>query len=195
MINRICIFAGSSDNCAKIYHEEAFMLGKKLAEMNVEIIYGGGKVGLMGSLSSGALSSGGRVIGVIPQFMQNLELGRKDVYELHEVGSMHEREAKMMIESDAIAALPGGIGTFEEITQAIAWKLLGLIIKPIYIVNINNYFSHLLAQFDKAIDENFMKTEHNKLWQVVTSVDELIAEIKKLNGNKFPDFKSDVYLT
>jgi hypothetical protein len=178
MIKRLCIFAASSDRIDDLYKIQAYELGNNLAQLGIEIIYGGGKRGLMGSLSSGAIDSEGVVIGVIPQFMQELEWGRDDVSELHEVETMHQRESKMFLESDAIAALPGGIGTLEELTQAIAWKLLGIISKPIYIVNVNNYFNPFLEQMKLAVSEGYMREEHLDLWKVFDNCDELVEEIK-----------------
>lgn len=182
MIKRVSIFCASSYRVDEHYLNEAYKLGRLLAENDIEIIYGGGRRGLMGSVSSGSLEANGIVIGVIPEFMKSLELGRQDIQELRVVDTMHQREEQLINDSDLIICLPGGIGTFEELTQAIAWKTLGLIIKPILIVNMNNYFEHLLKAFDKALEEKFMKEEHRELWQVVDNVDEVISEIKRINS-------------
>ena len=144
MAFRTAVYCGSSRETEEDFLLQAFQFGKILAEEGIEIVYGGGKAGMMGSLAEGALSAGGRVTGVIPFFLENLELGNRDIAELLEVSSMHERQRVMMERSDCIVALPGGIGTFAELTEAIAWKKLGLIISPIIIVNYKQFFSYIL---------------------------------------------------
>lgn len=194
MIKKVCVFCASSEKVDKSFLDEAYHLGELLATNGIELIYGGGKRGLMGRVSDGALTNNGKVIGVIPDFMTSLELGRTDLNELREVPSMHDREAMMINQSDAIVALPGGIGTFEELTQAIAWKYLGIIIKPILIVNFNGYFEHILKAFYQAIDLGFMTQEHASLWRVVETAKEAVEMLKSINGNEF--FKQpDIYLT
>jgi len=194
MINRVCVFCASSERVDRSFLDEAFKLGKLLGINGIELIYGGGKRGLMGRLSDGALSVNGKVIGVIPDFMNSLELGRKDINELREVQSMHDREAMLINQSDAILALPGGIGTFEELTQAIAWKYLGIIIKPIIIVNFNGYFEHILKAFTQAIDLGFMTPEHASLWDVVSNAEEAVDLVNSINGIDFFK-KPDIHLT
>ena len=181
MIKRVCVFCGSSSKVNKQFLDNAFYLGERLAELGVEIIYGGGKVGMMGRLSDGSLTKGGKVIGIIPEFMQSLEWGRQDIHELQEVETMHQREAILIQQCDLIVTLPGGIGTMEEFLQAISWKFLGLIVKPIYLVNINNYFNPLIKMFEKTILEGFMGTEQNNLFRVVDTIDELIFEIIRID--------------
>jgi len=194
MIKRVCVFCASSERVHTSFLDEAYKLGKLLSINGIELIYGGGKRGLMGRLSDGALSVNGKVIGVIPNFMSTLELGRTDLNELREVQSMHDREAIMINQSDAIIALPGGIGTFEELTQAIAWKYLGIIIKPIIIVNFNGYFEHILKAFTQAIDLGFMTPEHASLWSIVGSAEESVEKLKSINRDDFFK-KPDIFLT
>jgi len=179
MINRICVFCGSSSRVNKEFLDNAFYLGEKLAELGIEIVYGGGKVGLMGRLSDGALSKGGKVTGIIPGFMQSLEWGRRDIHELLEVETMHQREAILIERCDLIVTLPGGIGTLEEFLQAISWKFLGIIVKPIYLININNYFNPLITMFQRTISEGFMSNEQNDLFRILDKIDELINELIK----------------
>ena len=136
---RVTVYCASSSSVNEKYLESAEDLGKSLARNGIEIIYGGGKVGLMGRLADGVLSEGGKVIGVIPNFMQDIELGHNGISELRVVGDMHIRQAMMLKETDCIVALPGGSGTMHEVLEAISWKRLGLIITPVIIVNLNNY--------------------------------------------------------
>jgi uncharacterized protein (TIGR00730 family) len=181
-MNRICVFCASSSNCDDLYYKESAKLGQMLARAGKEIIYGGGNIGMMKSLADGAISEGGKVIGVIPSFMQNLELGHKGVSELREVADMHQREAMMIRESDYIIALPGGTGTFSELIQAITWKQLGLINTPIIVINLENYFGHLIEQYNTAFKEKFNSTDYSKLFTVVDSVEDAMYLI----DNKMP---------
>jgi uncharacterized protein (TIGR00730 family) len=173
-MKRVCIFCASSPNCDDYYYKEANNFGKMLANVGLEIIYGGGKLGIMGSLADGAISNGGKVIGVIPSFLEDFELGHKGIKELRIVKSLHERESMLLLESDYIVALPGGTGTFSELFQAMAWRQLSLITKPIIVINLNNYYFHLIELFKKAISESFVKEQHNNLWTVVDSCEEAI---------------------
>jgi uncharacterized protein (TIGR00730 family) len=191
----ICIFCASSESVKDIYLIEAEKLGRLLATSHRSIIYGGGKVGLMGRVAKGALSQGGNVIGVIPTLLHKLELGHDKIAELREVADMHKREAMMMMESDAIIALPGGTGTIEELMQAITWKHLGIIDSPVIIVNINNYFDPLLEMLVRTVEENFMRNEYKNLWQVVSNADEAIELLDRLfPDNKFEDYRQDTGL-
>jgi len=171
-INKVCVFCAASNNVDNIYNEEAFLLGQLLAESEKEIMFGGGSIGLMGQLADGAISKNGKVTGVIPEFLDNLELGHKSIDKMHVVDSMHTRKNKLLTESDCVIALPGGCGTFEELLEAITWKRLGLIISPVIIVNINNYFDPLIEMLEKSIREKFMREEYHKTWIVVKNAKE-----------------------
>ena len=181
MIKRVTIFCASSIRIDAQYIDEAYKLGKLLAAAGIELIYGGGKVGLMGAVSSGALDSGGKVIGVIPEFMRDLELGREDINELRIVKDMHKRVEMLIEDSDMLIALPGGVGTFDELMQSIAWKTLGLIIKPIIIVNSNNFFEHILKSLIHAEEEGFMHVENKYLWSSLAASTDVLAYIEKIN--------------
>jgi len=183
MIKRVIVFCASSAKIDKYYIDEAYELGRMLAQNGIELLYGGGKIGLMGAVSAGALSAGGRVIGVIPKFMENLELGRKDIYELRVVRDMHERVSMLINDSDMLIALPGGVGTYDELMQALAWKTLGLIIKPILIVNTNNFFAHIIKALKHAEREGFMHVLNEHLWSEINSLDEIMSLIEE--SNKF----------
>ena len=133
----------------------------------------------MGQVAEGALSKKGKVIGVIPEFLDNLELGHKGFSKMHVVKTMHNRKNKLLSESDCIVALPGGCGTFEELLEAITWKRLGLIISPVIIVNIRNYFDPLIEMLEKSIRETFMRDESHETWIVVQNVKEAIKLINE----------------
>ncbi len=181
MIKRATVFCASSSKINEIYINEAYQLGKQLAENGIELLYGGGKVGLMGAVSSGALNAGGKVIGVIPEFMESLELGRKEIHELRIVKDMHQRVKTLIEDSDMLIALPGGVGTFDELMQAIAWKTLGLIIKPIVLLNTNNFFVHIINSLQDAEEQGFMHVPNKFLWSVVDTPKDIIRFIEKKN--------------
>jgi uncharacterized protein (TIGR00730 family) len=183
MIKRATVFCASSTKIDERYTEEAYKLGKLLAGRGIELIYGGGKVGLMGAVSSGALDAGGKVTGIIPEFMDGLELGRQDIYELRIVRDMHERVKMLIEDSDIIIALPGGVGTFDELMQAIAWKTLGLIIKPVLLVNTNNFFVHIINALEDAEQQGFMHVANKNLWQAVETSEQVLQFIDSNNVN------------
>lgn len=178
MIEYVTCFCASSNRVDQYYLDSAYELGAILARNNKTVVYGGGKVGLMGRLAQGVLDNGGKIIGVIPKFMQKYELGHNGITKLIEVQTMHEREELMIMKADCIVALPGGCGTIEELLQAITWKRLKIIPTPIVIANIKNYYSPLIQQLNKAVDENFMREEHRRLWDVANSVGEIFDIIR-----------------
>ncbi|MGC8748364.1 MAG: TIGR00730 family Rossman fold protein [Candidatus Kapaibacteriota bacterium] len=178
MIEYVTCFCASSNKVNKFYLDSAYQLGAILARNKKTVVYGGGKVGLMGRLAQGVLDNNGKIIGVIPQFMQKYELGHNGITKLIEVKTMHEREEIMISKADCIIALPGGTGTLEELLQALTWKRLKIIPTPIIIGNLNNFYSPLIQQLNKAIDENFMRNEHRKLWEVANSVEEIYDIIR-----------------
>lgn len=177
---RVTVYCAASIDVDEFYINEAYRLGRQIAESHREIIYGGGHIGLMGKVADGANSVGGKVIGVIPEFLENLELGHKSITELRKVKDMHERQAMMLKETDCVVALPGGCGTFLELLEAITWKRLGLITVPIIIVNLKGYFSPLVEMLNKAIDEGFMRNEYLALWKEAATVDEAMEMINNL---------------
>jgi uncharacterized protein (TIGR00730 family) len=191
-INKVCVFCAASNNVDNIYYEEAFSLGQLLAESGRDIMYGGGSVGLMGRLADGAISKNGKVTGVIPEFLDNLELGHKRIDKMHVVDSMHTRKNKLLKESDCIIALPGGCGTFEELLEAITWKRLGLIISPVIIVNVNNYYDPLIEMLERSIREKFMREEYHKTWVVVQNAREAIDIIN--NDLEIHRFEEDTLI-
>lgn len=176
-MKRICIYCASSPKAADIYKDSASDIARILVKNGYEIVYGGGSIGLMGAVADSVLANNGKITGIIPSFMQELEWGHPDV-EMIEVTNMHERKSKMLEISDGVIALAGGCGTFEEIMEAITWKRLGLYTGPAVFLNTNNYYDPIIQQLDKAVDENFMNPEHRSLWSVIQEPEEVIEALK-----------------
>ncbi len=173
----ICVYCASSSQINPIYFEAAEKLGKVLSDNNLQLVYGGGSVGLMGRIADTMLAVGGRVTGVIPQFMCEQEWDHNGLTELIITETMHERKEKMAFMSDAAVALPGGCGTFEELLEVITWKQLGIFTKPIIIVNIDGYYDPLIEMLNRAIEQNFMRDLHRNIWTVVASAEEVLPAI------------------
>ena len=175
---RLCIYCGSSNHVASSYKVAARALGAMLANQNVGIVYGGGSVGLMNELALGALAEGGEVIGVIPEKLQELELGRTDLSQLIVVPDMHARKKTMADLSDGFIALPGGFGTLEELFEATTWSQLQFHNKPVGILNIDGYFDALLAFVAHCAQEGFIRPMHTQLLNVHTDPEVLIEHMR-----------------
>ena len=173
-MKRICVFCGSNKGAKPAYIEAAKSLGKVLVKKNIGLVYGGGKVGLMGVIADEVLASGGEVIGVIPQSLVNREVAHQNVTQMHIVNSMHERKALMADLSDGFMALPGGMGTFDEFCEILTWAQLGIHQKPCGILNVENYFTPLLAMFDHAMREGFLHDSHRALVIEATEPESLL---------------------
>jgi uncharacterized protein (TIGR00730 family) len=178
-MKRICVFCGSSSGSRPEYRAAAEELGAKLASSGTGLVYGGGNVGLMGVLADAVLRAGGEVIGIIPENLMAREVGHNGLTKLHVVRSMHERKAHMADLSDAFVAMPGGYGTLEEFCEIVTWAQLGLHAKPCGILNVLGYYSRLLAMFDHAVEERFLKTENRGLVLARESVPELIRALEE----------------
>jgi len=163
MLRRICIFCGSSSGRRSVYEQAVQHVGRLLAVRGIELVYGGGNVGLMGTLANACLESGGRVIGVIPQSLVDKEVAHTGLTELRVVRSMHERKFLMAELSDAFMALPGGYGTWEELFEMLTWSQLGLHRKACAILNVNGYYDALLKMADNAVDEGFLRSANRDL--------------------------------
>jgi uncharacterized protein (TIGR00730 family) len=174
---KICVYCASSQQADPIHADTARRLGELLAGRGDSVVYGGGAMGSMRALADGALDAGGRVIGVIPHFMQELEWSHPGITELIVTQDMHDRKRRMMEMADAVVALPGGSGTFEELLEAITWKRLGLFIRPIVVVSTGGYFDPLIRQLETAIEGRFMDERHRNMWTVVASADNVPAAI------------------
>jgi uncharacterized protein (TIGR00730 family) len=179
VIERVLVYCASSRQAHERYRDVARRLGAHLASAGVGIVYGGGAVGSMGALADGALSAGGTVVGVLPEFMKSLEWGHPGVSDMRVVATMHARKALMLELADAVVALPGGCGTFEELLEAITWKRLGLFAGPIAVVNQDGFYEPLLTLLDRAVDERFMDERHRSMW---VSVDEPGAALAALQA-------------
>src|SRR5688572_279620 len=152
---RICVFCGSSTGINPVYAAAAESLGKSLVSHNIGLVYGGGNVGLMGVLADSVMSAGGEVIGVIPDFLLKREVGHRGITQLEVVESMHQRKKRMADLADAFIAAPGGWGTLEEIAEVLTWRQLGLINKPVGVLNTNEFFTPMFRQMQVMVDEGF----------------------------------------
>lgn len=162
----VCVFCGSSAGRSDVYRASAIQTGELLTSKRATLIYGGGRVGLMGILADAVLAGEGSVIGVIPRFLATRELAHAGCTQLHTVDSMHERKALMAGLADAFIALPGGLGTFDEFCEIISWSQLGLHTKPVGLLNVAGYYDGLLMQIDRAVEEGFCRPEHRELFVV-----------------------------
>ena len=162
-LNSICVFCGSSAGHDPLYAEVARRVGETLARRGIRLVYGGGRIGLMGEVARAALASGGEVVGVIPEALMRRELAYDDLTELHVVATMHERKALMAERSDGFIALPGGFGTFEELGEMLTWSQLGIHAKPVALLDVKGYYQPLLSLFDHAVTEGFVRPLHRSL--------------------------------
>lgn len=163
LLHRVCVFCGSSPGSDPAFAAAAVELGRVLAEHDLGLVYGGASVGLMGRLADAALAAGGEVIGVIPRALVDLEVAHRGLADLRVVGSMHERKALMAELSDAFIALPGGLGTLDELFEILTWAQLGLHHKPIGLLDVGGYFDPLLAFLDGAVRARFVAPEHRAM--------------------------------
>lgn len=173
-LQRVCVFCGSSFGVLPEFSEAARLLGESLAKAGIGLVYGGGNVGLMGVVADAALRAGGEVIGVIPDFLDQREVGHSGLTQLHVVGSMHERKALMEKMSDGFIALPGGIGTFEELFEILTWAQLGVHQKPVGLLDVAGYYQPLKAMLEQAVTSGFLKQETSDLLLKSDSVTSLI---------------------
>jgi uncharacterized protein (TIGR00730 family) len=171
----ICVFCGSSSGLNPIYADAARELGSQLATQQHTLVYGGGNVGLMGIVADATLENKGRVIGVIPDFLMQKEVGHKGLTELEIVPSMHERKKRMADLSDAFIAMPGGWGTLEETAEILTWKQLGLIQQSVGILNVNGFFDSLLQQMDLMVKEGFLNPLNRQSVKVSSSPNQLLS--------------------
>lgn len=174
-LRRVCVYCGSSARVDARYRDAAAALGRLAAEAGVEIVYGGGRVGLMGLLADAALAAGGRVTGVIPSHLYEREVGHAGLSELIVVASMHERKQRMFDLADAFVALPGGLGTLDETIEIVTWKQLGLHDKPIVILDIERYWAPLLALVEHTIAHGFAAPAARDFFRRVSRVEEVLS--------------------
>lgn len=174
----VCVYCASSQQARPIFYETAAELGRILARADISITYGGGSVGLMGTIADASLAEGGEVIGILPAFMQELEWGHSGLTDLVITEDMHDRKTRMIRDADAIIALPGGCGTLEELLEAITWKRLALHGKPIVMLNTAGFFDPLVEMLQRTIDEKFMRPEHAQMWCLVDQVEDVLPAIE-----------------
>lgn len=185
-MNSVCVFCGSSPGADPAYVRGAQRLGRVLAGSGIRLVYGGASVGVMGALADAVLAEGGEAIGVIPRGLQQREVGHPGLSELHVVESMHERKARMAELADAFLALPGGLGTLEELFEVWTWAQLGIHAKPCGLLNVRGYFDPLLGFLDQAVSEGFVPAAHRAMLQVDTDPGALLARLRGFRPPRLP---------
>jgi len=185
MLMTVCIFAASSSRVNDEYNIAASELGALLAKAGIDIVFGGGGIGLMGKIADAVKENGGRITGVIPSFMEEEGWGHKGIDMMIVTADMSERKKRLFEMSDAVVALPGGVGTLEELTEAITLKQLSLFDGPIIILNTLGFYDPLFKFFDVMVDNHFLRKEHKAIWEIADSPGEVVAALKnKRNGNE-----------
>ncbi|NQW09483.1 MAG: TIGR00730 family Rossman fold protein [Alphaproteobacteria bacterium] len=182
---RICVFCGSSSRVDQRYKRAATDLGTLIAQAGCDLVYGGGKVGLMGLLADAALSAGGKVVGVIPSFLRDLEVGHGGATELIVTDSMHSRKREMYERSDAFVTLPGGLGTLDETLEVLTWTQLNLSAKPVVLVDIAGYWQPLIDLIDHTVREGFARPENRAMLTVVDRVEDVLPTLATLTVPEF----------
>ncbi len=180
----VCVYCGSSANVAPAYRSAAAALGRKLGDAGVTVVYGGGRVGLMGLVADAALAAGGKVVGVIPRHIAEMEVAHRTLTELIVVDSMHERKRLMADRSEAFLILPGGLGTLDEAFEILTWKQLGLHDRPVVIVNLDGYWDPLIALIRHAAREGFVRPEHARLFLEVKAIGEILPALALAASNQ-----------
>ncbi|WP_264524704.1 TIGR00730 family Rossman fold protein [Flavobacterium sp. N502536] len=177
-MKRITVFCGSSFGTDEIYKEQATLLGKTLAKQEIELVYGGANLGLMGAVADGVLNEGGRAIGVLPNFLRSKEIAHLGLTDLIVVESMHERKTKMNDLCDGVIALPGGFGTLEELFEMLTWGQLGLHKKPIAILNINGFYDSLIELTKVMVEKGLLKAVNQQMLLVSDNIEDLLTQMK-----------------
>jgi uncharacterized protein (TIGR00730 family) len=177
-MRRVCVFCGSSPGARPAYAEAAAEMGRLLASEGIGLVYGGGQVGLMGVLADAVLAEGGEIVGVIPQALVDREIGHPGVADMRVVGSMHERKALMADLADAFVALPGGLGTLEELFEVYTWAQLGLHRKPCGLLDVEDYYAGIAAFLTHAVEERFLPEQHRAMLIVEQEPRELLERIR-----------------
>jgi uncharacterized protein (TIGR00730 family) len=165
-LRSLCVYCGSNPGADPAFAAATRSLAALCTQRGIRLVYGGGKVGLMGVLADAALAEGGEVVGVMPQHLIDREIGHRGLTELHVVGSMHERKALMAELADGFVALPGGMGTLEELIEVYTWSQLGLHAKPLGLLNVSGYYDPLVAFLDRAVEQAFLRPEHRAVMAV-----------------------------
>ncbi len=174
-IGNVAVFCASADGVDSVYRAAAEELGRKLAERKIGVVFGGSNVGLMNAVAQGALAAGGRVVGVIPTVLVDLEVAHYGLTELHVVDTMHTRKAMIGARVDAFIVLPGGYGTFEEFFEVLAWQTLKIHAKPVVLLNTNGFYDTLLKFLDECVQQGMLTQEKREIVLVARTVDEALA--------------------
>ncbi|OUR76753.1 Rossman fold protein, TIGR00730 family [Alphaproteobacteria bacterium 46_93_T64] len=177
-ISSLCVYCGSRMPVDEAFSKAAHDLGTQLGQNNIQLVYGGGHVGLMGITADATLAAGGQVIGIIPSHLHDIEVSHENLTELHVVDSMHTRKQMMFERSDAFVVLPGGLGTLDETFEMVTWRQLGLHDKPILLVNYKNYWKPFLELIDHMIEAGFVEPSAKELFLVVESLDDILPALK-----------------
>ncbi len=186
-ISSVCVYAGSRPGRDPAFMHAAKTLGHGLAARGISLVYGGGNVGMMGAMADAALAAGGRVVGVIPRFLEEREIRRTDLSEQHTVGTMHERKAKMAELSQAFVVLPGGLGTLDETFEILTWRQLRLHDNPILVADIGGYWADLFRQIERAVAEGFVHGEEKRLFERHESIAAVLTRLDMLAAPSRPD--------
>ncbi|XP_068636688.1 cytokinin riboside 5'-monophosphate phosphoribohydrolase LOG8-like [Aristolochia californica] len=177
--NKLCVFCGSNSGNRKVFSDAALQLGNELVERKIDLVYGGGSVGLMGLISKTVYDGGCHVLGVIPKALVPIEISGHAVGQVIIVPDMHQRKAEMARQADAFIALPGGYGTMEELLEMITWSQLGIHTKPVGLLNVDGYYNCLLALFDKGVEEGFIKPSARNIIVSAPTAEELIRRMEE----------------
>ncbi|WP_246516266.1 LOG family protein [Aequorivita echinoideorum] len=180
-LEKICVFCGSSDGNDPAITEAAIQLGKILAEKKITLVYGAAKIGVMGTLAKSVLDHNGKVIGIIPNFLKTKEVVHLGLTQLVTTQNMHERKLKMQEASNGFIALPGGMGTLEELFEILTWLQLGLHSKPVGLLNTNNFYSPLIEMLDTMVERKFLSEENRALVLVSSEIGELLQKMENFN--------------
>lgn len=189
-LKQVVVFCASSSGFEKPFDQAVQNAGKKLVDRGIQLVYGGGQVGLMGLVANSVLNNGGKVFGVIPKFLNSKEIGHRGITELIEVDTMHERKAKMNALCDGVIALPGGFGTMEELFEMLTWGQLGLHQKPIGLLNINGFFDHLIAFIQHMVDTGLLKKENQSMLLFSDDIDDLLNQMEAYQAPLVPKWLS-----
>jgi uncharacterized protein (TIGR00730 family) len=173
-LDSLCVFCGSNTGARPVYRDAAEELGRTLARKGIRLVYGGGNVGLMGTLAQAVMAEDGEVIGVIPEALLLREVGKRNITRLETVATMHERKQRMADLADAFVAMPGGYGTLEEFCEVLTWSQLGIHAKPVALLNVEHYYDPLIALFDQAVGEGFLQPRYRELVLVEETPDRLL---------------------
>ncbi|CAB4873021.1 unannotated protein [freshwater metagenome] len=172
---KICVYCGTNTGTSPAYMQIAHDLGTTMAQRGLGLVYGGGKLGLMGAVADAVLGAGGHVIGVIPEVLVRAEVGHTGLSQLEVAEDMHTRKARMAELADAFIALPGGFGTFEELLEVLTWNQLGFISKPVVMLDVDGFYAPMLEMFQHAVSAGFVRAEHAALAQRATTVEQALA--------------------